>query len=213
MVCGAADLTSSRNAAPHLRLVAEDGTPRWEPSDGELLAGLSKGRRESANAIYERYAKDAERMLVRICGQGPEVADLLHDVFLRVFERAHTVRKPEALRSWIVSIAVRRAREHLRASARRRHRIDDAPPARAVERDPEASLSVRRVYELLDRIAPDDRIAFTLRQIEGMKLTEVAEACGISLATAKRRIKRGEERFRALAARDDLLASRMGDEG
>ena len=209
-------MSATRRAAPRLRLVS-DGPPAGAdrgaaPSDAQLLAGLARGDRACADAMYDRYAAYAERMLVRLCGQGPEIADLLHDVFLRAFERAHTIRDPAALRSWIVSVAVRRAREHLRRVARSRPRLDEVPPAQAAARDPEASLAVRRVYQLLDRLPPDDRIAFALRQIEGMKLTEVAEVCGVSLATAKRRIKRGSARFREMAQRDELLATWMGED-
>ncbi len=45
-----------------------------------------------------------------------------------------------------------------------------------------------RVYEVLDRVSVECRLAWILRYIEGEKLEEVAERCGCSLATAKRRI-------------------------
>ena len=57
-----------------------------------------------------------------------------------------------------------------------------------------------RVYQILDRIAVDDRIAWALRYVEGQKLEQVAGLVDCSLATAKRRIARAqaaiEEAFR-----------------
>jgi RNA polymerase sigma-70 factor (ECF subfamily) len=42
-----------------------------------------------------------------------------------------------------------------------------------------------------------ERIAFCLRHVEGMKLEEVARACGCSLATAKRRVASAQARLDA----------------
>ena len=54
-------------------------------------------------------------------------------------------------------------------------------------------------FEVLDRMPADERIAFSLRFVEQMELTEVAEICGTSLPTAKRRIAKAERRFVTLA--------------
>jgi RNA polymerase sigma-70 factor, ECF subfamily len=45
----------------------------------------------------------------------------------------------------------------------------------------------------------DDRIAFALRFIEGMELTEVASLCGTSLATIKRRLASARKKFESMA--------------
>jgi RNA polymerase sigma-70 factor (ECF subfamily) len=44
-----------------------------------------------------------------------------------------------------------------------------------------------------------------LRYIDGMELTAVAQACGVSLATIKRRLSRAQVTFSALAARQSVL--------
>jgi RNA polymerase sigma-70 factor (ECF subfamily) len=50
-----------------------------------------------------------------------------------------------------------------------------------------------RIYRTLDEIAPDSRVAWILRYVEGERLEDVADACGCSLATAKRRIASAQE--------------------
>ena len=45
-----------------------------------------------------------------------------------------------------------------------------------------------RVYKILDGIPANERIAWSLRHIEGEPLESVASLAGCSLATAKRRI-------------------------
>jgi RNA polymerase sigma-70 factor (ECF subfamily) len=77
--------------------------------------------------------------------------------------------------------------------------------------DLEASEALRTTYRLLSSLNIDEQIAFTLRFIEGMELREVAGACGVSLATTKRRLVRAEARFLALARLEPSLAQWVGE--
>ena len=71
----------------------------------------------------------------------------------------------------------------------------------------EARETLPPVYQILDRVPADERIAFALRHIDGMELSEVAGACAVSLATIKRRIERADQRFLKLAKHHPLLAA------
>ena len=51
----------------------------------------------------------------------------------------------------------------------------------------------------------DQRIPFALRYVQGLELTAVADACGVSLATVKRRLARAEGRFVIMARRHPAL--------
>ena len=73
--------------------------------------------------------------------------------------------------------------------------------------DDEAREALRRAYAILDTLSADDRIAFCLRNIEGMELLDVARACDTSLSTVKRRLERAEHRFLVLARREPALQS------
>ena len=52
----------------------------------------------------------------------------------------------------------------------------------------ESRALLARVYRALDDVPVKERIAWTLRHVEGESLDRVAALCGCSLATAKRRI-------------------------
>jgi RNA polymerase sigma-70 factor (ECF subfamily) len=53
------------------------------------------------------------------------------------------------------------------------------------------------VYQLLEALPIEQRLAWSLRYVEGEKLEAVAEQCGCSLATAKRRISAAHARMQA----------------
>jgi RNA polymerase sigma-70 factor (ECF subfamily) len=65
--------------------------------------------------------------------------------------------------------------------------------------------ALRATYAALDALPADERVAFALRFIDGMELTEVAAACETSLATIKRRLARAEDRFEAEARKHPAL--------
>jgi RNA polymerase sigma-70 factor (ECF subfamily) len=102
------------------------------------------------------------------------------------------------------------ARNELKRRYRRRWlRIappEELPEPAAHEATDEQTEALRRTYALLDRMPREQRIAFALRIIDGMKLEEVAAAADVSLATIKRRLDRAERTFAALARADEVLA-------
>jgi RNA polymerase sigma-70 factor (ECF subfamily) len=157
--------------------------------------------------LFDRYAPLVRRTLVRTLGNAVDLDDLAQDTFITVIRRAHTLRDPSALRAFVVSVAVRIARNELRKRAIRRFvGLEDAislPVAGPLD----AALveGVRHIYDALGRLSTDARLAFVLRHVEGYELTETAAACGCSLATIKRRLSRAEARFEAIANGDPTL--------
>jgi RNA polymerase sigma-70 factor (ECF subfamily) len=179
-------------------------------TDAALVAALRSGRAEAGRTLFDRYGRDIERVLFRVLGPDTELADLLHDVFLVALTSISQVRDPSALRGWLTGIAVRKARKCI--VKRQRWRIiqffapTDMPEGEARVAPLEVSEALRCTYEVLDRLPADERLAFALRHIDGMELTAVAAACGVSLATIKRRLSRAQRTFVRMAGDHEALA-------
>lgn len=186
--------------------------------DHSLVAALREGHPAAIAAFHDRYAEHMRRLLVRILGHDSELEDVHHEVFLRALSSISSLEDPECLTKWMVSVAVFSARTCLQRRYRGRwlqftSPFELAQNDRALyEHDWNAFAELEVTYQLLDRLPADERILFTLRFIDGMELVALAEACHVSLATAKRRLKRAESRFLALASRHPLLGTRI-DEG
>jgi RNA polymerase sigma-70 factor (ECF subfamily) len=165
----------------------------------ELVRGLKASEPWAERALLIAETAHVERMLTRMLGFRAELDDLTQEVFIRAFARLADLREPESLRAWLCSIAVFVAREAIRRKRRRRWLVFLPAEARvelpASGASLEARAALRVFYEVLDGFAADERIAFTLRYVEGMELSEVAELCQVSLATIKRRLKRASDDF------------------
>lgn len=177
-------------------------------SDDELVRAAAAGEPWAASALLDRYGPMVERLLRRVLGHDRDLEDLVQDAFANALAAIGQVRDGAAVKGWMASIAVHTAHRAIRRRKLARwlalfHPAED--PVTAPAHEPRAAL--RRVYELLDRLPADERIAFTLRYIEEMPLEEVAAASGVSLATIKRRLSRAEGRFVAAARADATLRS------
>ena len=185
--------------------------PRAKADDRALLTALIEGKPSAPAAFFDRYASMVERTIVRIVGVDADASDLVNDAFLRAMQRIDRVVDGDSLRSFLTSIAVFTAREHVRSKRRkwwlRFFSPEEMPEIEAPIASPEIRQAVRHLYRSLDALPVDDRVAFTLRYMEEMELVEIAEACGISLSTAKRRIARAEKRFLAISRNDPLLSA------
>jgi RNA polymerase sigma-70 factor, ECF subfamily len=179
-------------------------------SDTALVQGLRSGSAQAAEQLVERYGEYVERLIVRVLGLDAEVPDLINEVFARAFERIEQLQDATALKGWLGSIAIFTARTFLRDRRTRRRFLGFFAPEELPEvpfraAPIECSLALSRTYQVLATLAPDERIAFALRFIDGMSLGEVAEVMGVSLGTVKRRLRRGQQCFLDAAERDPLL--------
>jgi RNA polymerase sigma-70 factor (ECF subfamily) len=188
---------------------------RHAPGDDFLLARACAGDGAAVRAIWDSYAPLVRGLLRRVFGPEGEVEDAVHDVFVRLLESVGQVRDGNALRSYIVTIALNTARAELRRRRVRRFfglvpqdAASHPPPFRdlsAATEEPATRVAVARLLRILDALPSDERLMLVLRYVEEMELTEVAEVSGVSLATVKRRLSKAAARVIARAKRDAIL--------
>lgn len=179
----------------HLRLVeppeqAAEGSP--VPAAPAAIPSLSE--------IFRRYSPYVAKIGLRLLGRVEEIEDVVQDVFIAAHRGLAGLREPAALKGWLATVTVRVAQRRLRAR-RLRHMLHLAP-----EYDyellaqpgfsPEDSALLAEVYALLDELPVAERVAWTLRHLQGERLESIAELTGASLATVKRRISAAAARLK-----------------
>ena len=155
--------------------------------DASIARFLIDGDARAPRAAWQRFAPMVHRMFKRAFGPGHEIDDLVQEAFLTLFARVHTLREPQALRAFVVSITAHTIRHELRRrTALRWLRFGEPPDTTSESADLDSREAVVRLYRILDRLGSNDRTVFVLRFLEGLALTEVSQALDVSLATAKR---------------------------
>jgi RNA polymerase sigma-70 factor (ECF subfamily) len=148
--------------------------------------------RLSLELVFRKYSRYVAAVAFRLLGRDDEVDDVVQEVFLQAVRGISRLREPEAVKGWLATVTVRVAGRKLRM---RRLRglfgLDDRHEYEQVagrETPPDERALLSRVYRMLDDLTVGERLAWTLRYVEGEQLDDVARICGCSLATAKRRI-------------------------
>lgn len=163
------------------------------------MQALRNGHPGAAASFYDQHAAHVHRTLRSALGPDEEIPDLLQEVFIRALDSIDKLRDTERVRSWLTTIAIFVARAHLRLRTRRGWLRIFSPehtrPSQVSQPSSDARRALREVYEILDTLPVNERVAFVLRFIEGMTLPDAAEAAETSLATIKRRLARAEEKF------------------
>lgn len=164
---------------PHLRLAA--------PPQSDL----GRGEPVTLEALFSRYSRYVAGLAARLLGSGDsELDDVVQDVFWLACRRIDKIPDLIQARGWLATVTTRVVRRKL---LRRRFRalFHAGPasvdlPARGATAEEHAVL--RRLYEVLEELPTHQRLAWSLRHLEGEPLDNVAAMCGCSLATAKRRV-------------------------
>lgn len=166
---------------PQLRVVAHDA-----PAAGGAAATAT------LDEAFRRYAPYVARIALRLLGRSSELEDVVQDVFADAVKGLDQLREPEAIKGWLAVVTVRVATRRLRLRRLQRWIGLGAAPELETLTAPGATAEDRvllaNVYRELERLPVAARTAWILRCMEGLPLEQVAEICGCSLATLKRRV-------------------------
>ncbi len=180
-----------------LTVVPKRNETAW--GNRELVAALLARDSTAAVVVYRQFAPRVFGVVQRAMGPSADAEDLTQDIFLRVFARIHTLRDPDALGSFVLSVAIRVIKWQLRQRRVRRilNLTDDGhvPEGSDPGLDSEAREALRKFYDLMEQLPVNERTVFSLRQFEGMDLQAIADAVGVSTATVKRRLSRARNRL------------------
>lgn len=168
--------------------------------DANLVALARAGEAQASEALYRKHVSFAIHLATRIEGSARDVEDIVHDAFIKAFSRLADLADPAAFRSWLGSIVVFAVRSRLRRlrlmnllGLGRGADPVDLDAITSHEASPHTRAQLAQIYALLRTLPTDDRIAWTLRCVEGHELDVVARLTACSLATVKRRISRAQK--------------------
>jgi RNA polymerase sigma-70 factor (ECF subfamily) len=172
---------------------------RVGPTDSALVLAARAGQAWAQEALFRRYARLANGLAFRMLGGDPDVEDLVQDAFAYALSGLDKLQDPGAFKGWLASIVVRQAGKRLRRRkllvrlGMRRNEPHDIDACIGEGAPPDVVAELKSVYRVMDSIPVDAHQAFILRHVEGWQLAEIAKELGVSLATAKRRLRTAEE--------------------
>ncbi len=174
--------------------------------DQWLIDGLERGEAGAIEAFVDRYGGWIHRVAARLLGDPRDAEEVTQDVLMTVVQKIGTFKREAALSSWIYRITANAAYGRLR-SRRARAEVPVDPLLAAFDEegrhvqpmgdwssqleDPAVAGQARSALERgVGRLAEEYRVVLVLRDVEGLRNEEVADALGLTVAAVKSRLHR-----------------------
>lgn len=170
-----------------------------EPDDRDLARLAAKGDDGAFAELVRRHAPRVRALCASTLGSPADAEDAAQEAFLKAHRALGRYSGEAAFGTWLHRIAVNHCMDVLRAAARRRSDSLDAlleadgSALGAALAEPSGAKALEdrdTVARLLSRLNPEQRLALTLRETEGLSYEEIAAAMACSLDSVKARLRR-----------------------
>lgn len=179
--------------------------------DSDLVERARSGDRAAFESLVERHLPRVWRVVWRIIRHHEDCEDVVQEVFLSAWQSLPGYRAEARFATWLHTIAVSRALNHLDRSAEKVRRAsdsiltaaereDDTFPAAAHEpvatgsptplQSLEADELMRRLARCLERLPGVWRAVVSLRDGEDLSYDQIASSLGLALGTVRSRLAR-----------------------
>ena len=157
-----------------------------------LVRRIGEGDEDAMAEFYREHGRVVLAQVLLVTGERVLAEEIVQDTMLAVWRGAGSFRGESSVRSWVIAIARRQARDRLRG--RRLRVVDDAfladqpgtgpgPEAMALDR-----AELAEVMSAIRDLAPAHREVLGLAFGSGLSLPEVADVLEIPVGTVKSRL-------------------------
>ena len=174
--------------------------------DQALVERVQRGDKNAFNLLVQKYQHKVINLISRYVKNQGDVADVAQEAFIKAYRALPNFRGESAFYTWLYRIAVNSSKNYLVAQGRK-------PPANDVDVEdadyydggealresgtPERLLLSDEisavVFNTIEGLPDDLRMAITLREIEGLSYEEIAEVMECPVGTVRSRIFRARE--------------------
>jgi len=182
--------------------VPEDGTARDAVAD--LLVGIASGDQSAFARLYDMMSSRVFGLILRVLVNRSQSEEVLQEVFLEIWQSADRFAPNRGQgRSWVMTIAHRRAVDRVRASQSSTDRdvragLKDIGVAHdSVAERVELGIEGEKVVDALAGLPEAQKEALVLAYYGGYSQNEIAVLVGAPLGTIKTRMRDGLIRLRS----------------
>jgi RNA polymerase sigma-70 factor (ECF subfamily) len=181
-----------------------------EVRDAAVVAQVLAGDQDAFRILVERHTRSIYTVIYRMTGNPQDTEEIIQEAFLRAYKSLERFERRSSFATWLYRIAVNRTLDFLNAK-----KMTDISPI-TENPDPEAraeevqlqsvapgpdrlllSTEIKsRIAAAMKRLTPVERLAFTLRHLEGKSIEEISEALNLRTDAAKNSVFRAVQKLR-----------------
>jgi RNA polymerase sigma-70 factor, ECF subfamily len=168
-----------------------------------LMEAFLNGDARAFERLYRQISPRVMGVLVQMSGDASLAEDLTQAVFLKLYRSRAAYQRGMLVMPWVFAIARNTFIDQRRMTRRRPEQLSSdgvLPEPEAEEPGPFKRGSSNALYELLQRLPEQQRLALVLRKVHGLSVAEAAGLCGTSPASIKMRVQRAYRSLREMLA-------------
>jgi RNA polymerase sigma-70 factor (ECF subfamily) len=164
-------------------------------TDPTLLEPLRRGDEAAFRAAYELEKSCIYGLLLHLCGNDAEAADLFQNVWLKLAKHHRKLRADTNLRAWLCRVA---RNEWL--SLRRAQRVDMSRVFTlgllgSPQHDSNPTVERLDLLHALETLNDADREVLVMNSFSELTPEEMGSVLGVNLPTVRQRLSRARRRF------------------
>lgn len=182
----------------------------------ELIKKIALGNEEALTEVYHHFAEKVYNTAISYLKNIEEAEEVTQDVFFEVYKSAKHFKFESSLSTWIYKLTVNKSLDTLRKrKAKKRFGIvfsifskpneesnvgptDFHHPGASLEQQEDSTI----LFKAIDQLNHNQKTAFILSQIEGLKHKEIANILDVTPKAVESLIGRSKQKLREILEKD-----------
>ncbi len=183
-----------------------------EVTDAAVVAQVLAGDKDAFRVLVDRHSRSIFRVVYRMTGNQQDTEEIVQETLLRAYKSLERFELRANFSTWLYRIAVNRTLDFLNARKTQMHKdayqIADNP-------DPEENSQIqvpaegpgpdrlllsaemkRKIAGAMGLLTPAERVAFTMRHMEGRSIEEISQTLNLKVSAAKNSVFRAVQKLR-----------------
>lgn len=180
----------------------DENAPRLHAlEDDALVARAKRGETPAFEVLVERYRNDVFAFSMRFVRNREEAWDISQEVFVKAYRGLRRFRGDAGFKSWLLRITANHCKDWLKKRRLDTVSFDEqiGSEATAGVLDPGQQAAAHElgvaIEHALGQLPHKHRLAFVLREFEGLSYKEMAEVMGCSQGTVMSRLHHARKKL------------------
>lgn len=144
--------------------------------------------------IWKEFHNKLEFFIHKRVNDKDDAADILQEVFIKIYKNINSLKENQKLTSWIYQITRNTIIDYYRAK-KINHEYSDGFFYNEEDEEEALKRLSPSLLEMIENLPPIYKEAITLTEFNGLKQRELANKLGISLTGAKSRVQRARQQL------------------
>ncbi|MDP5168645.1 MAG: RNA polymerase sigma factor [Bacteroidia bacterium] len=164
-----------------------------------MIDGCRRQDRNCQRQLYETYFQAMSWVCVRYLKDPGLVDDIVHEGFMKVFQKIDSFESKGSLEGWMKRIMVNCCLDHLRKMKRLPTQVElDVVGEYESHTTDSDTMELDQIMDVVNSLSPLLRMVFNLNVVEGYPHKEIADKLGIQESTSRAYLTEAKKKVRGM---------------